>query len=265
MRTTIIFLALLLAAISASAQPSIFTDGVVNAASFAAGQPVAPGSLIAIFGNALADALLSADTVPWSANLDGASVSINGVSVPLSFVSTGQINAQMPWDALPAGVTSGTVNVLVNNTHGSSVSVPVNVGPAAPGIFSIPAGAGYAVAVNNADGSVAAPFGMISGITTHPAAVGDVLILYATGLGPVDSPPANGAASLDMTRNTLAVPTVLIGGNAAQVLFHGLSPQFPGVNQMNLVVPQVASGASVPIQIQMNGITSTNQVVIAIK
>ncbi|MBV8845965.1 MAG: hypothetical protein JO307_24410 [Bryobacterales bacterium] len=262
---TLIFLLTLLLAVSASAQPSIFTGGVVNAASFAAAQPVAPGSLIAIFGNSLADSLLSSDTVPWSANLGGASVSVNGAPIPLSFVSTGQINAQMPWNALPPGVTSGTVNVSVQNTHGASVSVPVNVGPAAPGIFSIPAGAGYAVAVNNRDGSVAAPPGAISGIVTHPAAVGDVLILYATGLGAVDNTPANGAASLDMVRNTLAVPTVLIGGNSAQVLFHGLSPQFPGVNQINLVVPQVSSGSSVPIQLQMGNITSTNQVVIAIQ
>jgi uncharacterized protein (TIGR03437 family) len=249
----------------AFSQPSVTNGGIINAASFAVGQVVAPGSLVSIFGSALGSGLLQSDTVPWSANLGGTSVQINGVTAYLDFVSPGQINAQMPWDVLPQGVTSGTVNVVVTTGQGSSMPVSINVGPAGPGIFSIPPGAGYAVAVNNADGSVAAPDGAIAGVVTHPAKVGDVLILYANGLGAVDSTPADGAASLDMLRNTVAPPTLLIGGNPAQVLFHGLSPQFPGVNQVNLVVPQTASGSSVPIQIQLGGITSTNQVVIAIQ
>jgi len=265
MKTLTLAGVLLISAISAKAQPSVISGGIVNAASFAAGQPVAPGSLVAIFGSGLASGLLQSSTVPLSANLGGTSVSINGVPAPLLFVSTGQVNAQMPWDVFPPGVTSGTVNVVVTSPQGSSVPMPVTIAASGPGIFSIPAGAGYAVAVNNADGSVAAPQGTIPGIVTHPAKVGDALILYANGLGAVDSTPADGDASFDQIRNTLAVPIVLIGGAQAQVLFSGLTPQFPGVNQVNVVVPNTASGPAVPLQFQMGGITTTNQVVIAIQ
>jgi uncharacterized protein (TIGR03437 family) len=101
------------------------------------------------------------------------------------------------------------------------------------------------------------------------------MIMYANGLGPVGvpnssggltlSPPALGAASLDATRYTLTSPTLLIGGTQAQLLFSGLAPQFVGISQVNFVVPTVAPGNSIPIQLVAGGITSTDQVVIAIQ
>jgi uncharacterized protein (TIGR03437 family) len=178
-------------------------------------------------------------------------------------VSSGQINAQLPWNVLPAGTTSGTVDVVV--TRGGVASAPsaVQVAAIAPGIFSIPNGEGYAVAINN-DGSIAAPVGAIPGFPTHPANAGDVLILYATGVGPVENTPANGADSMGMLRHTLDTPVVLIGGQQSMVYFSGLTPQFPGVNQINVGVPSVSAGDSIPIQLQAGGITSTDKVVIAV-
>jgi len=75
----------------------------------------------------------------------------------------------------------------------------------------------------------------------------------------------NGAASLDALRRTTTVPTVLIGGRQAQVPFSGMSPQFPGVNQINAVVPEgVQPGNQVPIQLMVGGVTTSNQVTIAV-
>jgi uncharacterized protein (TIGR03437 family) len=51
----------------------------------------------------------------------------------------------------------------------------------------------------------------------------------------------------------------------AQVLFSGLQPQFVGVNQVNIIIPPNApTGDAVPLQIQMGGITSPNNVTIAV-
>lgn len=248
----------------AAAQPSIFTGGVVNGASFAPGQGMAPGGLVSIFGSSLASSTVPGDTIPLSAAIGGTSVTFNGVPAGLYFVSSGQVNAQLPWNVLPAGATSGTATMVVTGPGGSSTPFTIQVVSAAPGIFSTPTGAGYAIAIN-ADGSLAAPAGAIQGIATHPAHVGDTLEVLATGLGAVNPPVANGAASLDALRNTIATPVVLIGGMQAVVPFSGLSPQFPGINQLNVVVPKVSPGNSIPIQLQMNSITSTNQVVIAIQ
>jgi uncharacterized protein (TIGR03437 family) len=62
----------------------------------------------------------------------------------------------------------------------------------------------------------------------------------------------------------VTLPTVLIGNVPAQVPFSGLTPQFPGVYQLNVAVPQVPAGNSVPLQIQMSGITSPANAVIAL-
>lgn len=253
-----------------SQTPVIAAGGVLNAASFdkTTGAPLAPGQLISIFGSNLAAGLALNDTVPLSTSLsDNVSVTFNGITAGLDFVSPGQINAQLPWNVLSNGTASGTATVVVTRNGTASSQALVNIGPTAPGIFSIPPGAGYAIAINAADGQLATPVGQIPGLATHPCKVGDVLIVYATGLGPVDSPIANGADSLDTLRNTIARPTVLIGGVPAPVFFSGLTPQFPGVNQLNIQVPAgVTTGASIPLQLQVNGgPMSTASVVIAIQ
>ena len=243
----------------AHAQPSIFQGGVINGASFAKGQAVAPGGEVSVFGTGLATALIPGSTIPLAANIGGTSVTFNGFSAGLYFVSDGQLNVQLPWDVQP-----GNATMVITSPSGASAPFQVQVTAAAPGVYSIPAGAGYAVAIN-ADGSLAAPANAISGIATHPAHVGDTLAVLATGLGAVTPSIANSAASLDALRNTVLTPVVLIGGQQAAVGFSGLAPQFPGINQVNVVVPGGTSGNSVPLQLQMNGITSTDQVVIAVQ
>jgi uncharacterized protein (TIGR03437 family) len=66
-------------------------------------------------------------------------------------------------------------------------------------------------------------------------------------------------------RYSTTVPTVLIGGREAQVLYSGLSPQFPAVNQLNIVVPDgLAPGNQVPLQLRIGGVTTSEQITIAI-
>jgi uncharacterized protein (TIGR03437 family) len=256
---------LLLVAVAGAlaAQPMIATGGVIDGASFVKGQAVAPGSLVSIFGTGLADSLQSGDTVPLSNTINDVSVTFNGIPAGLYFVSAGQVNAQLPWNVLPANASSGTVNAIVTKKGVASAAAAVPINSFSPGLFSIPPGAGYAIAINP-DGSIAAPAGAIPGFPTRPAKVGDAVILLANGLGPVDIPVANGAASLDQIRRTTTIPTVLIGGQAAQVLFSGLTPQFPGINQVNVVVPDGNLGNSVSIQIRSGGITSPSGISIAV-
>ena len=243
----------------ALAQPAVFDGGVLNGASFVKGQAVAPGSVVSIFGSGLATAVIPGDTVPLSTNIGGTTVAIDGIQAPLYFVADGQINAQLPWN-LPMGNAS----IVVNSPSGTSAPINFQVAGSAPGVFSIPNGVGWAVAINNADGSIAAPPGAIAGINTHPAKAGDAIILYANGLGAVNSAPPNGWNSTDQLRSTLSAPTVMVGGVQAQVIFSGLTPQFPGINQVNFIVPGGVTG-TVPLQLSLGGITTTNQVTIAIQ
>lgn len=260
-----IFSAILLATASAAlAQPIVNAGGTIDAAAFYVGQPVAPGSLVSIFGSGLAVSLQQADTVPWTTQLGQTSVTFNGIPAPLYFVSPGQINAQLPWSTLPAGATTGTANVVVTFNGLPSAPQQVPIGQFSPAIFSIPPGGGYAVAINP-DGSLSAPAGAIAGFPSRPTKPGEALILLCNGLGPVDFPIADGAASSDRLRNTTTPVTVLIGGVSVAPLFSGLSPQFPSINQVNVVVPAgIAPSNSVPIQLSVGGRTSPTTFLIAI-
>jgi uncharacterized protein (TIGR03437 family) len=240
--------------------PVITPDEIVNGASFAKGQAITPGSIVSVKGTNLASALAQAGSIPLSTALgDVQSVTFNNVPAPLFFVSPSQINAQVPWEA----ASSGSASVVVNRSAGSSAPATAALGEFSPGIFSVEFGVGQAIAFF-ADGVLAAAVDSIPGLTTRPARAGDTVIILATGLGAVDSPAQSGRPPAILTRTT-TVPVVLIGGVQAQVAFAGLSPEFPGVNQINVVVPQgVTPGDKVPLQLQAGGITSTDKVTIAI-
>jgi uncharacterized protein (TIGR03437 family) len=243
--------------VAAGPVPTPVVASALNAASFATGQSLVQGSLASIFGTALAPSTVSATAIPLPLSLGSVSVTIGGVAAPLTFVSSGQINLQVPW-TLQNGMAD--IVVTVNNTV--SAAFKATVGGVAPGIFSTQFGVGTAIAINP-DGSLAAPVGSIPGIATRPANVGDTIIILGTGLGLVTPAITTGAASSDILRRTIITPSVLIGGVAAQVTFSGLSPQFVGVNQLNVVVPNLPSG-TVSLQIDEVGVRSTDKVTIAV-
>lgn len=246
---------------SAFAQiPVVNSGGVVNLASYATG-PVAPGSLVAIFGtNFVAGYVAIATDIPLPTNFSGVSVTFNGINAPILFVSSEQINAQIPWE-----LSSGTmVSVIVTNDKGSSPPRTIAIGTINPGIFSFNYGTGQAVATN-LDSSLAAPMGWIPSYPTRPATPGDTLTIYATGLGAVTPTVVTGTNSLDIVRQTTIRPKVLIGGQQANVTFCGLSPQFVGVNQINVVIPATApNGDAVSLQLTAGNITTTANVTIAL-
>jgi uncharacterized protein (TIGR03437 family) len=219
---------------------------------------VTPGSLITIFGSNLASSTASADTIPLSTKLGGVNVQINGIDAPLTFVTGGQVNAQLPWE-----VQAGTAQVLVTRDGTTSPPQTFQVAPFSPGIFT--ADGAHAIVIN-LDGTLALAAGAIPGLTTHPAKAGDTVIIYATGLGAVDSSIVTGTNSVDKLRSTSTVPTVLVGGVAVTPAFSGLTPQFVGVNQLNIVIPGNApTGNSVSLQLSVGGLTTSNSVTMAIQ
>ena len=99
--------------------------------------------------------------------------------------------------------------------------------PVSPGLFLLDSTCDAAVHMNGQPVSVAAP-----------AAGGEIVVIFATGLGPVSNAPADGAAA---PTNPLAMdqltPLVTISDVNAKVLFAGLAPGSAGLYQMNVIVP----------------------------
>ena len=253
--------------------PLISSTPVVNGASFVQGQPVAPGSFVAIFGSNFGSGMTLANfnSLPLATNLAGATVSFNGVQAAIIGVTGTQINAQVPWEALPAGAQTGQAQLVVTTSAGASAPATVQLTSAAPGLFSIftdSTGVARPAAYINADANLPWPSSVgFAGYQTRPVKPNEVLILFATGLGVVNNQPADGGPGLVQApySTTPTNPVVLVGGVPAQVIFSGLSPQYPSLYQVAVIVPQGApAGDAVPLQIQMNAITTTDQLKIAV-
>jgi uncharacterized protein (TIGR03437 family) len=236
--------------------PSITTGGVVNAASYASGGAVAPGSIASAFGSFLLTSPAGAAGVPLPTSLSGLSMQFgSGTKVPLIYAANGQVNFQVPWEL--AGLSQSSLTATFSGQ--ASTAQNVSLAPFAPGIFSTNA-QGFG------QGAILDPtYKLVD--TSNPAAPGStVVLIYCTGLGAVSNQPASGAPSpSNPPATTTTTPTVMIGGAPAQVSFSGLAPGFVGEYQVNaLVPPNSAAGDAVPVVISIGGKTS-NTVTMAVK
>ena len=128
----------LLFTIPAIAQTPVITDGgVVNAVTRDRTQPVAPGSIVSIFGTELAASSATADSVPLSTTIAAVSVTFNNVPAPIRLVSPTLVSVQVPWEALAAGSTSGSADVVVTRNGVASTTTTVQLAQFSPGIHAI--------------------------------------------------------------------------------------------------------------------------------
>ncbi len=218
-------------------QPSI--TAVVNAAGMVPG-PVAGGSLIAIFGTNLTSITAQANSFPLPATMGGVSIQVAGVSVPLTYVSPTQINAQLPYEATP-----GKVNLILKTGSTTLPPFEVTVVPVAPGLFLL---AGGRAAAENQDYSV--------NTSDHGSQAGGFLIAYFTGQGSLDNRVATGAAALgSLLSRSVAVTEATIGDRPAVVVFSGMTPGLAGLAQANILVPAMTPG-NYPLVLTVGGVRS---------
>lgn len=206
----------------------------VNAASFAAGMPVAPGSLVTVFGNLSGARTEAAQSPPLPRRLADVEVLVDGEAAPLLFVSPAQINFQMPFSQ-PVGQPRLDVRLAGQ----ARLRTQTTVVTMTPGLF---------VAVNE-DGRLNS--------AAAPARRGQRLIIYGTGQGEVRPavPDGEPAPSVPLSV-TPWMPDVFIGGKAAPVEFSGLAPGWAGLWQINVVIPADApTGTAVPLMVKY-GLTS---------
>jgi uncharacterized protein (TIGR03437 family) len=233
-----------------------------NAAVPLANKPLAPNTISTIypagiqFGKDTADAFSQAAPIPLPTSLANIQVTVNGTPAPLYYVSPGQINFVMPWNAPTTGMAD--VQVLNTLTGQLLAASPIPMNTVSPAIFvGVSAGVGAKLAaVINQNNTI--------NDATHPAKIGEYIAIYATGQGFVSNPPADG----DVPRNGLVraqyslriwlgsdytdqIPLVgneprsIPGVDENFIYFSGLSPAFPGMWQINVRIPQAtAAGAN---------------------
>jgi len=204
---------------------------------------IAQGSIFDIFGSGLATTTSPLQNVPLPTQLSGTSVNItvNGVITRgiLYFVSPTQIAA-----ILPSATSPGT----------GQITVTVNGQTSAPGAITVVPSAFGLLTLNGVGNGPAAVFDVNANYLglTNAAHPGDFITLWGSGAG-----PAPGDETIAQTpRNLAGFPIeVDIGGIAATVQYIGRSI-YPGLDQINVIVPPGLSGCHVSVAVRFGDTVS---------
>lgn len=244
--------------------------GVFSAASYASAS-ISPGELVTIFGTNIGPATAATMSITGSGYVDttlsNVTLTIDGQSAPLLYVSANQVTAQVPYEA---SLGAGKAVVLTNGSN-PPANATVTIAATAPGIFTADgSGLGQAAAINTS----ATSGNVTLNSSTSPAHIGDTVSLYLTGEGNYNLTPLSGTTNtgyiIPTTLTPLPqmspLPTVQIGGvdASAGVSYAGVVPgSIIGVLQINVVVPTGSStGASVPVAISIGGNSTQSNVTI---
>ena len=234
---------------SEGARPSVIS--VFSGASSETGRPLAPGSLVGVFGTGFARFEGAAQAAPYPIKLKSVSASMDfpemhlSLPAPLYHVQGGVIGLQVPWEL--AGLNFAHLKVRVGNSFGDDfVSDPivVDLSDVSPGIFLLDTPHGRAPALEHPDGSLVS--------ASSPARRGDTVTILMTGNGPRQRPVATGSSS-GVLNALVHRPSVTVGGIPARVTFAGADPAVPGTSRVRFVVPADAPAGAPELAVTVHG------------
>jgi uncharacterized protein (TIGR03437 family) len=221
--------------VEAEGPPVANPSGAVNNGTFASGEALAQGDIAAVFGDQFTLGALAYPSggPPLPTNVNGTEVLVNNIPAPLYFISNGQIDFEVPFEVAPGATT---IQIVRNGQQGNLIAV--KIAASAPR-FLLLNGGPYAV-LNTPDSPP-----LVTGDPTHPAKAGDIVIVYAIGLGQTNPVVKTGVAAPGGP-NLANVPDVKVCFGGATPFakavcftpsFAGLAPTFVGLYQMNVTIP----------------------------
>jgi uncharacterized protein (TIGR03437 family) len=213
---------------------SIQPDQIANAAGGPA-RPVAPGELIAIFGQVLGPADPVGAQLDFSGKvstrLADTQVFFDDIPAPVLLAYSFEVKAQVPYEV--AGHTSTSVRLAYRDVPSNKITLPLI--DSAPEIFTTLGSLTDAAALNQ-DGTINSQ--------SNPGQPGSIVVLFATGTG-VTSPASITGALAPPPYAPPALPVAAeIGAEPVEILFAGAAPGLVGVLQLNARVPVDLAGAS---------------------
>src|SRR5271165_799489 len=229
--------------------PVLYPSGTIN--NYYAASALSPGLIAQVYGSGMAAAPGQPSSLPLPGAFEGTSVTIGSELAPIYYVSSGQINIQLPTD-----LTTGQQVIIVSANGALTLPDLLDINPFQAGI------AAYTDGSNN----VIAQHADYSYITAaHPANPGEVVIIYLAGMGATNPavPSGQAAPSMEPLARVFNMPTVTVDGQNAAVSFAGLAPGFVGLYQVDFQVPANARTGSLPLVVSQGGVAgnTTNLVV----
>ena len=227
-----------------SAVPYIVPAGVSNAAGATPSSSVAPGSLISIFGQGLAPTVQVGPSNPLLQTLQGVTVTVNNMILPLMFVSPQQINAQ-----LPSGLADGNYTLEVHNAGQPDVTAQFTVARNAPGIFFQTVNSQQIAIAFHGDGSLVT--------AAQPAAAGETITVLGTGFGPYNKNVVDGFYPPNPAPALADSVTANVGGQAVVPEWSTAAPGYTGMTLTAFQVPSgLPGGAPANLKVTINGVDS---------
>jgi uncharacterized protein (TIGR03437 family) len=190
----------------------------------------APGEIVSLYGTDLCgDPVAANPTLPD--RLAACIVQADGVNLRLYYGSAGQINAVLP-QSLATGahqlVAQRYTDTGYKQLAAASQPYAFTVDKASLAFVERTEGFTRLPAAQYPDGGFAGP--------ARPLHAGDTVVLYLTGLGRKAQTFAEGAAPNKTSSATEPIQAT-VQGLPAQVLYDGVQPQYPGLDQINLKLP----------------------------
>ena len=243
-------------ALSLMAQPapSILSNSVVNAASYAqSGMPnygIAQGGTFILQGQNLgAKGVVVANSFPLQTSMGGTSMTIKvgGASVDalMIYVVAGQPNSSDQLAGIvPSNTPTGNGTITVTFNGRTSGAAPITIVANAFGIFAInQAGIGPGVFTDP---------NFRPNTLTNSAHAGDLMFIWGTGLGAINASDANAPPV-----GNLNVPVeVYVGNTKASIGYQGRSGCCSGIDQILITVPQGVTGCYVPVAVKTGNVVS---------
>jgi uncharacterized protein (TIGR03437 family) len=242
-------------AITPSAPPPVSSVKILNAASGVAA--IAPGSLVSIYGTDLMASTGSAIALPLPTRDANRAWMVENRELPLIYWSPKQVNALLPAET-PVGAAMDLWSRSIKGTASVDERVTqFDVRAQTPGIFTMPNQDCEILEAKDSTGEFcpgalkyyrpaltdALTGKLITGV--NPARLNKPLTLWVTGLGRSVQNPAGYRESAVKPSVSIVQPPELpyhfYGSQVVNVLFAGPTAAFPGLDQINFVIPDKLS------------------------
>lgn len=230
-------------------------EEVANAASLEAGRPVAPGSIVTVFGGGFSEFNGEAPLSPLPLSLKSVSASFDfpelsvSVPAPVFQVTPSQIGLLIPWEL--AGLNFAYLKVRVADRFGeefTSDPLTLELADVAPGIYVFLTNTGEtAPALQHPDGFLIT--------ASDPARPGGAVSVLMTGNGPLANPLPTGIAATD-PNPTLHQAAVTVGNIPATVTYSGSIPGVAGMYEVDFLVPEDVPSGAQELRITIHGVHS---------
>jgi len=231
----------ILGSISANQVPVLARNGTLHNLNPVVGGALAPGTVAQVYGSALASTALAPNILPLPPSFNGTNVIVGGFSAPLFYLSSGQLNVQIPNELTP----NQTYPIVVSVNGALTLPDLIDIVPAMPGVAAY--SNGDIIAQHSADYSLVTE--------QNPAQPGEYLIMYLAGMGPTDPSIASGqpAPSVEPLGRVMLQPIVTVAGQNANLAYAGLTPGAAGLYQIDFQVPSNIASGDLPVTVTQDG------------